>query len=461
MNGLRTLCRACLLSAAFAGLVTAPLAALNWPQWRGPAGQGVSAEMALPTDWSPTTRVAWKTALSGRGHSAPVVWGDRVFVTTAVEGEPVPGRRAPQHMDAGKPFLHPDSVGVDRRHALKVIALDAATGRVVWERVSYDGPMFDNRHKRGSYASATPVTDGERVYVYFGPEGVYAYDFAGTLAWTAGVGKIKTLGLGVGASPILYRNLLILQCDENTGADSFIVALDTQTGKEVWRTKRDVQVSWSTPVLIDVPAEPSGKGSAEGRSASTGRPRTELVTNGTEWIIGYDPATGRELWRATGVRSNAIHTPLVGEGLVIVTAGYPERRVIAIRPGGTGDVSKTDRVAWTYDKGTAYVVSPILYRGLVYLLNDRGVMTALEAATGQVVYEGGRIPKPATFMGSPVAFGDYLLLTSEDGETFFVRAGPAHEVVKTNSVDEPVYSTLALANGRIFIRGERHVFAIQ
>jgi outer membrane protein assembly factor BamB len=185
------------------------------------------------------------------------------------------------------------------------------------------------------------------------------------------------------------------------------------------------------------------------------------VTNGTEWIIGYDPATGRELWRATGVRSNAIHTPLVGEGLVIVTAGYPERRVIAIRPGGTGDVSKTDRVAWTYDKGTAYVVSPILYRGLVYLLNDRGVMTALEAATGQVVYEGGRIPKPATFMGSPVAFGDYLLLTSEDGETFFVRAGPAHEVVKTNSVDEPVYSTLALANGRIFIRGERHVFAIQ
>jgi outer membrane protein assembly factor BamB len=151
----------------------------------------------------------------------------------------------------------------------------------------------------------------------------------------------------------------------------------------------------------------------------------------------------------------------VGEGLVIATAGFPERRVIAIKPGGSGDISTTDRIVWTYDKGTAYVVSPILYRGLVYLLNDRGVMTALDARTGKVVYEGGRIPKPATFMGSPVAFGGYVLLTSEDGETFFIKAGPSHEVVRTNSVDEPVYSTLALANGRIYIRGERHLFAIE
>ena len=173
------------------------------------------------------------------------------------------------------------------------------------------------------------------------------------------------------------------------------------------------------------------------------RPGARAVTNGSEWIVAYDPATGYELWRTTGVRSNAIHTPLVGEGLVIATAGFPERRVIAIRPGATPK-SGADRVAWTYDKGTAYVVSPILYKGLVYLLNDRGVITTLEAKTGKVVYEGGRIPKPATFMGSPVAFGDHVLLTSEDGETFFVKAGATHEIARTNSVDEPVYSTLAL-----------------
>jgi len=221
-------------------------------------------------------------------------------------------------MVGADPFLHPDSMGVDRRNTLKVMALDVATGRLLWEQVAYDGPMFDNRHKRSSYASTTPVTDGERVFVHFGAEGVYAYEVAGKLAWKAEVGKLKTLGLGVGASPILYRDLLILQCDDNMAADSFVVALDKRTGKEVWRTKRDVQVSWSTPVLVEVPA------------AGATPARTELVTNGSEWIVAYEPATGKELWRTGGVKSNAIHTPLVGEGLVIATAGFPERRVIAI-----------------------------------------------------------------------------------------------------------------------------------
>lgn len=441
MNGLRTVVWACLLAggATLGSLAGAAASGANWAQWRGPDGQGISAETGLPTEWSPTSHVAWKVPLAGRGHSAPVVWGNRVFVTTAIEGDLVPGHKAPEHLNGTEPFVHPDSVGVERRNELRVLAIDAASGRSVWERVAHDGPMFDNRHKRGSYASPTPVTDGERVYVSFGPEGVYAYDFDGRPAWTASLGQIKTLGLGVGASPVLYRDLVILQCDENNGDASFIVALDKRTGKEAWRTKRDVQVSWSTPALVE-----------------TGS-RTELVANGSEWVVAYDPATGKELWRTPGVKSNAIHTPLVGSGLVIATAGFPERRVIAIRPG---PVTDANRVAWTYEKGTAYVVSPILYKGVVYLLNDRGVMTALDAATGKMIYEGGRIPKPATFMGSPVAFGDYVLLTSEDGETFFVKAGSSHEVVKTNSVDEPVYSSLALANGRIYIRGERHLFAI-
>jgi outer membrane protein assembly factor BamB len=427
--------------------------AANWPQWRGPHGQGISTETTLPLEWSPSTHIAWKVPIAGRGHSAPVVWGNRVFLTTAVEGDVVPGHTAPVHLDGTQPFLHPDSVGVDRKNTLKVIALDASTGKSVWEQVAYDGPMFDNRHKRSSYASTTPVTDGERLYVHFGAEGVYAYDLAGKLAWKADVGKIKTLGLGVGASPILHGNHLILQLDDDSGADSFIVALDKRTGREAWRTKRDVQISWSTPVLVDVPAERSA--GLQSRDA-----RVELVTNGSEWIVAYDPATGRELWRTRGVRSNAIHTPLVGEGLVIVTAGYPARRVIALRPGGSATTSEADRIAWTYDKGTAYVVTPILYKGLVYLMNDQGVMTALDAKTGKLIYEGGRLPKPATFMGSPVAFGDHVLLTSEDGDTFFIKAGATHEVTRTNSIDEPVYSTLALANGRIFIRGERHLFAI-
>lgn len=447
MKTLRSLCRTC-LPIAVVTAVTAHLGAANWPQWRGPQGQGVSAESSFPLDWSATSHVAWKTPITGRGHSTPVVWGQRLFLTTAVEGAAVPGHKAPEHFDGSNVFFHPDSMGVDRRNTLKVIALDAGTGATIWEQVAYEGPMFDNRHNRSSYASTTPVTDGERVYVHFGPEGTYAYDFGGKLLWKTTVGPIKTMGLGVGASPILHRDLLIVQCDEDSGQESFIAALDTRTGREVWRARRNVQVSWSTPVLVDVPA-------AGGLAA-----HSELVTNGNEWIVAYDPATGRELWRIAGVKSNAIHTPLVGEGLVIVTAGFPERRVIAIRPGGPSTQSATDRVAWTYDKGTAYVVSPILYKGLVYLLNDRGVITTLDARTGKVVYEGGRVPKPATFMGSPVAFGDHVLLTSEDGDTFFVKAGATHAVTRTNSIDEPVYASLALANGRIFIRGERNLFAI-
>jgi outer membrane protein assembly factor BamB len=244
------------------------------------------------------------------------------------------------------------------------------------------------------------------------------------------------MGLGAASSPVLFRDLVILQCDEDEGKDSAIVALDAKTGKERWRMKRPVQVSWSTPVLVD------------------GGSRTELVASGTEWIIAYDPMTGKELWRTKGVESNSIHTPLVGDGLVIVTAGYPVKKSIAIKLGGSGEV------AWTYDKGTAYVVSPILYEGLVYLVNDRGVITALDAKTGAVKYEGGRVPVPATFMGSPIAAEGKILMTSEDGDTFVIKAGEKHEVLGTNSVGEPVYTTPAISNGKIYIRGEKHLFAI-
>jgi outer membrane protein assembly factor BamB len=423
-------------------LSTSRVAAENWPQWRGPGGQGISHETKLPDAWSPGKNIAWQAAVPGRGHSAPVVWNDRVFMTTAIEGEPVPGARAVEHMDSGKPFLHPDSVGADRRHTYKVLAFDGPTGKLVWEQTAWQGVPFDNRHRKSSFASPSVATDGAVVIAYFGAEGVYAYDVDGKALWKASVGKVKTLGLGAASSPILHGDLVILQCDDDEGKDSAIVALETRNGKERWRTKRPVQVSWSTPVLV--------------RAAG----RTELVTNGTEWVIAYDPATGTELWRTKGVESNAIHTPIVGDGVVIVTAGFPAKKVIAIQPGGAGDLTGTPQILWTYAKGTAYVVTPILYQGVVYLVNDRGVMTALDARTGSVKYEGGRVPVPASFMGSPIAADGKILMTSEDGDTFVVRAGPKHEVIATNSVGEPVYTTPAISNGRIYIRGERHLFAI-
>ena len=418
-------------------LTVMPAAAENWPQWRGPGGQGVSSEPRLPTDWQPERNLAWKVPLPA-GHSSPVVWGDRIFLTAAIEGDVLPGAGAVAHTMGGKPWIHPDSVAADRKHTFKVIALDVKTGKTLWEQVAYEGPVYDARHRDSSFAGPTAATDGEIVFAYFGPEGLYAYDVSGKPLWKV-IEKFPTLGLGTGTSPVLYRNLVIIQRDEDQGERAAIVAYDKRTGKEAWRTRRDVQITWSTPVLVEAAG------------------RTELVTNAAEFVIAYDPATGKELWRAKGVDSNAIHTPLVGHGLVIVTAGYPVKKVIALRPGA---VAGDRRVAWEYAKGTGYVLSNILYGGYLYLLTDNGIVTCLDPATGQVRYEGGRVPVPSRFMGSPVAFAGFVALTSQDGDTFMLKAGPTHEIVRTNSVGEPVMSSPAIANGRIYIRGQKHLFAI-
>ena len=422
-------------------VLTSTAGAANWPQWRGPGGTGVSAETNLPAEWSPAKNIRWKTPVAGRGHSSPVVWGNKIFLTTAIEGDVVPGAKAVTHMDDGKVFLHPDSVGADRKHTFKVICLNADTGKILWEQTAFEGTPYDDRHRKSSYAASTPATDGKLVYAFFGTEGLFAYDLNGKPAWKAELGKLATLGMGTGTSPILHENLVIVQCDEEAGAASFIVALDKKTGKEVWRTPRKVQASWTTPILV------------------AGTARTELITSGNETVIAYDPATGKELWSHKGVASNAIPSPVANREMVFVSAGFPEKIVMAIKLGASGNLG--DSVIWKYAKGTAYVPSPILYGDYLYLTTDRGILTCLDARTGEVKYEGGRIPIPATFTASPIAFEGKILLTSEDGDTFVVKAGPKHEILGTNSVGEPVYASPAVADGKIFIRGEKNIYCVQ
>ncbi|HEY5884852.1 MAG TPA: PQQ-binding-like beta-propeller repeat protein [Pyrinomonadaceae bacterium] len=436
MNRFRKITKLLLLTIVLSQVASAA----NWPQWRGPSGSGISSERNLPTIWNPKQNIKWKTPITGRGHSSPIVWGNRIFLTTAIEGPEVPGAKAVKHTMGNQEFLHPDSVGADRKHTFKVICLDSDTGKVLWEQTAFEGTPYDNRHRKSSFASATPATDGKLVYAYFGAEGLYAYDMKGKLAWKADLGKHGTVGMGTGTSPVLFNNLLIIQRDEDNGAASFIVGLDKTTGKEVWRTPRKVQVSWATPLLVQT------KG------------RTELIASGTEAVISYDPATGKELWRHKGVESNAIPSPVANNEMVFISAGFPAKVAMAINLGGSGDLA--DAVVWKYAKGTAYVPSPILFGDYLYLTTDRGILTALDAKTGEVKYEGGRVPIPATFTASPIAFDDKILLTSEDGDTFVVKAGPKHEILATNSVGEPVYASPAIADGNIFIRGEKHLYAI-
>ena len=438
----RRISLALFIATSFVVSLAAAASAGNWPQWRGPDGSGISTEKNLPSQWSPTKNIKWKTPIEGRGHSSPIVWENKIFVTTAIEGAEVPGAKAAKHLIDNKDFVHPDSVGANRKHTFKVVALNRDNGKILWETVAWEGTPYDDRHRKSSYAASTPATDGKLVYAYFGSEGLYAYDFNGKLAWKADVGKLANLGMGTATSPILFENVVIVQADEDNGEKSFIVAYDKTTGKEVWKTPRKVQISWSTPLLA--------------RSAK----RTELIASGTESIIAYDPATGKELWTHKGVESNAIPSPVANNEMVYLVAGYPAKIAMAIRLGQSGDLTGTPNVPWQYTKGTAYVPSPILYGDYLYLTTDRGILTCIDAKTGTVVYEGGRIPIPATFTASPVAFDGKILLTSEDGDTFMVKAGPKHEIIGTNSIGEPVYASPAIADGRIYIRGEKNIYCI-
>lgn len=416
----------------------------NWPQWRGPESQGISVEKGLPAEWSETRNIKWKTAITGLGHSSPIVWGKRIFLTSALDGEVIPGRSAgvTHKLSDGTDFVHPDAVGANLRHTFKVICLDRDTGKIIWEKVAYEGPVHDSRHKKASFAPSTPATDGKYVFAFFGTEGLYAYDFNGRLVWKRDLGKLGTASVGYGVSPILFNNLVIMQCDES-GGNSFIAAFDKKTGNEVWRVPRKVDLTWSTPVLVR-----SAKG-------------MELVAAAAEAIIAYDPGTGKELWRHKGLGSNAVTTPVVMNDLVIVTSGSPHKVVLALKAGGSGDVTGTSQLAWTYNKGTAYVPSPILYGEYLYLMTGNGSISCLDAKTGQVQYEAARVPKATMFTSSPVAYEGKILITSEEGDTFVVQAGPKHQIVRTNSLGEPVYASPAISDGKLFIRGEKHLFCIE
>ncbi len=432
------------LTASFQCLAQSRSQSSNWPQWRGPQSSGVSEDKNLPDEWSVDKNVIWKTEIPGRGHSSPVVWGDRIFLTTSIEGEIVPGAKAVHHVRKGETWVHPDSVAGNRKHTLKVLCLDRDSGKTLWERVAYEGAVYDDRHRKNSYASSTPVTDGKFVYAFFEAEGLYCYDFSGKLIWKTSLGKIAKMGMGPGTSPALHGNLLFLQCDnEDGGPDmSFIAAVDKRTGREVWRAKRDHRKTHATPLVVR-----AGK-------------RDELIASGAESVVAYDPATGRELWRCDGVKGHAIPSAVAGHDMVFVSAGYPSKRAMGIKLGGSGDLTGTPNVVWSYDKGTAYVTSPILYGDYVYLVSDKGILTCIEARTGVIKYEGGRPPVPASFSASAVAFDGKIFLTSEDGDTFVIKAGPSHEVIRANSLGEVILASPAISQGRIFIRGAKHLYCI-
>jgi outer membrane protein assembly factor BamB len=425
-------------------ILTATVAAIAeppdvWPGWRGRAN-GVSTLRTLPSSWSAERGVAWKVDVPGRGHSSPVVWGNRIFLTKDIEGDVIPGAAPVKHKLEGQPFVHPDSVSGNRKHTLKVLTYDAGNGKLLWERTAYEGKVFDDTHRFNTYASPTPVTDGKFVYVWFESQGLYKYDFDGKLVWTASLGGIASLGVGTGGSPVLFEDLILLLCDQDEGEHSFLAAVSTRDGKVVWKLDRKNQITWTTPALVE-----SGG-------------RKLLIVPSTEDVVAYDPRTGKELWRAEGLGGNVVHAPVVGHGMVYVSTGYPTKKTMGIRldpaPGEA-------RVAWKYEKGAGYIPSPILYGDYVYLMTGAGLLTCLDAHTGEPKYEAKRFPTPGQFVASPVAFDGKVLITSQDGDTYVVKAGPVHEIIGTNPLGEQVFASLALVGDSIYIRAEKHLYRIR
>jgi outer membrane protein assembly factor BamB len=382
-----------------------------WPVWRGPSGQGLGTGTGYPDTWSATQGVLWKKSVPGRGNSSPIVWGDRIFLTTAYED----GRR------------------------VSVLAFRRSDGAQLWEGFVPGGRGGSWAHRKNGHASSTAATDGKLVYAFFGSRGLAAFDFDGKAAWHQDLGPLDGYH-GSAGSLLLYKNRIILFQDQSRGG--FVAAFDTRTGKPVWRTARTAYAGWGTPVAVRV------------------GDHDEIIVSSQSSVTAYDPDTGRELWRCDGNSYEVIPTPVVGHGLVFAASGRVGP-TLAIRPGGRGNVTRT-HLAWASQKGSPFVPSPVLYGDYLYMINDMAsIATCIEATTGKVMWQGRLgVANREGFSASPVAVDGKVFFTNDDGETFVLKAGPTFELMRTNRLGESILASPALVEGRWYIRTDRSLIAI-
>jgi outer membrane protein assembly factor BamB len=437
------------ITIAFAIGMTVAAHAQNWPAFRGPNGSGIADARPLPVAWDAekNVNILWKTPVPGLGHSSPAIWGERIFVTAAISSAKT------SEYNAKDDDIEPaNDASV---HRWMVYALDKPSGKILWSRTAHQGVPKVKRHVKASQANATPVTNGRVVIVSFGSEGLYAYDMDGKPLWKQDLGILDPgyagqpeLSWGFASSPVIYQDLVILQCDKQQ--DSFMVAFNIADGKQAWRVSRDEIPSWSTPVIY------------------RGKARTELVTSGSKYYRGYDPLTGKELWRLRDDTQVKVPSPVVAGDLLYLSGGNPRGRdFYVVRPGGNGDLSppaqseSTSHVAWRKTRGSPYTPTPIVYDNHLYVCNDNGVLTVYNALTGAQIYQQRIGTTNSTFSASPIASAGRLYFSSEDGEVFVVRAGPKYELLSVNRMGEPLMATPAASDGIIVMRGQRHVFAVR
>lgn len=429
----------------------------NWPQWRGPLANGVAPEADPPLEWSETKNVKWKVKIPGQGSSTPAIWGERLFVLTAV---------APEKKTEAKPAPLPagsdtNSPGGDRRrrggpgggfgrgekptekHQFTVLCLDRQTGKTLWQKVAREEVPHAGHHQNNTFASASPITDGNVLLAYFGSGGLHCYDLAGNLKWEKDFGRMQTkMGFGEGASPTLHGDTVIVNWDDETDND-FILALDKHDGKQLWKTPRNEGTGWSTPLVVE-----HGK-------------KFQVVVNATGKVRSYDFESGKELWSCSGQTANAIPSPVADADTVYVTSGFRGSALHAIKLGSTGELTGTEAIRWSYNQNAPYVPSPLLAGELLYAVKvNSGILTCLDAKSGKPHFEAERLEGISEIYASPVAAKQRVYVLSRDGKCVVLKQGPRLEILATNKLDDQTDASIALAGKELFIHGREYLYCI-
>ena len=416
----------------------------DWPRWRGPFDTGVARGDA-PVKWSDTENIAWKIELPGKGNSSPVIWGDRIFLTTAVRTGEAPAATQAAAPAGRRGNFGQGGAGEQPEHQLTVLCYDRRNGKLLWQKAVKSVRPHEGYHQRyGSFASNSPVTDGKRLYTFFGSNGAYAFDLDGKplWSWDPGIRMRMRNAFGEGVAATLHGDTLLLLFDHE--GDDFLQALDAETGKPKWRTERSDISNWAAPYV----AEHAGV--------------KQVIVSAPTKVRAYDFKDGSLIWEAAGLGANTIPTPVQHKDTVIVMSGFRDPNLLAIKLGSKGDLTGTGAILWTTNRGTSYTPSPVLHEGKLYMLTDTGMLSCLDAATGKPFYERTRLPKPYSFKSSPILVKDRLYMASENDDVVVVKAGEQFEVIATNTLaDQSFIATPAVSGGDLYLRSETHLFCIR